>query len=160
MGISFRFDAGAIDQIAAAIRTTADKMLEGAIDATDELAQMGVAAAREHVPVAEGLLRESIHSWVDFPQHFRIRGNWGTNVEYAPYVEFGTGPTGEAHKPPGAAETGIRYKQTKWKVNIPGVGVRYISGMRAQPYMYPSFQEVAPKVTETVVKCIRRRIGQ
>ena len=54
-------------------------------------------------------------------------------------VEFGTGKIGEANKPESAGRLGIRYKQDKWLANIPNVGVRYVAGMKARPFLYPAF---------------------
>lgn len=42
--------------------------------------------ATQRAPVRTGNLRRSIHHAIDTPHHATV----GTNVEYAPYVEYGT----------------------------------------------------------------------
>lgn len=46
----------------------------------------GTAYAIQHCPVESGNLKGSIHPWFDDAYH----GGWGTDVEYAPHVNYGT----------------------------------------------------------------------
>lgn len=54
----------------------------------------------------------------------------GTNVEYAAFVEFGTGQRGAA--------SGLTYLPPAYKHG-------FIAGQAAQPHLYPSFEEERPK---------------
>lgn len=115
--------------------------------------------AKDLCPVDHGELRDSINSKVEKTSS-GIKGSVGTNKEYAAYVEFGTGKKGEesnTNKKPN-----VSYKQDKWKVNIPGVGVRWIDGQPAQPYLYPALMQNKDTVKELCVQELNaeiRRLG-
>ena len=83
-----------------------------------------------------------------------------TNNEYAGYVEFGTGKKGETipavDKYPGP----LSYKQDKWKVNIPDVGVRWIEGQPAQPYLYPALKNNEENVIENIKEDVKKAIKE
>lgn len=60
------------------------------------------ARAKQLAPVDTGLLRNSIQTRIDGP----MKATVGTNVEYAPYQEFGTRhQKGKPHLTPAADET-------------------------------------------------------
>ena len=88
-----------------------------------------------------GNLRESIH--MEFKDEgASSEGKVYTNVEYAPYVEFGTGKTGEGtykYEDEIKERYGINleYKQEAWKT---GLGYK-INGQVAQPFMYPALKK-------------------
>ncbi len=92
-------------------------------------------AAEKHIkrltPVDMGLLRQSYTHAVDV-NGVRI----GTNVEYAPYVEFGTGvyATGKS-----------RAKQVPWAYYSPRLR-RFVttSGQKAQPHLLPGTLQAIP----------------
>lgn len=92
--------------------------------------------ARLRCPVDSGDLRQSIDYEVT-KEEGKVKGTVFTNTDYAPYVEFGTGPVGEASN----EQAGITYRQEKWLVNIPEVGLRYTEGQPAQPFMYPAIKD-------------------
>ena len=82
-----------------------------------------------------------------------------TNVEYAAYVEFGTGPKGNGTYPyelPG----GIHYKADKWRGKIPAVGWRMISGQKAQPYLYPALINNREAILESYRRAIKQEINR
>jgi HK97 gp10 family phage protein len=82
----------------------------------------------------------------------------GTNVEYASYVEFGTGPAGYEKSPEAARELGINYKSDKWKVNIPGVGVRWVRGQIAKPFLYPAFKRNKAVIIQDIRNVMNEQI--
>ena len=85
------------------------------------------AAIRE-VPVDTGLLRGSINTKVNVED---LTATVGTNLEYAPYVEFGTGLF--------AAEGGGR--DTPWSYqNSKGQWIT-TKGQRAQPFLGPALRK-------------------
>jgi HK97 gp10 family phage protein len=59
----------------------------------------------------------------------------GTNVEYAAFVEFGTGQRGAA--------SGLTYLPAEYRHGT-------IPGQTAQPHLYPSFEEERPKFIERI----------
>lgn len=88
-------------------------------------------AARKKAPKDTGALRRSITS-----DRTGLTGVVYTTLEYAPYVEFGTGP--EAG---GRTDVPWRYQDEKgnWHTT---------SGQKAQPFMGPAFNENRNKVLE------------
>ena len=90
------------------------------------------ADAKRRVPVDQGRLRDSITHEANSK-----RGKTGTNVEYAPWVEYGTRP----HFPPVAAIA-------DWARRVIGDGSRSTAfliaraisrrGTKAQPYLRPA----------------------
>lgn len=139
------------------------------IDSRQELKQsmernikMVQGEAKLLCPVAEekgGGLRDSIATDVKDDGN-KIIGKVSTNNEYAPYVEFGTGRKGEttsvADKYPGP----LSYKQDKWKVNIPDVGVRWIEGQAAQPYLYPALKNNEELVKKNIASDLEKKIRE
>jgi HK97 gp10 family phage protein len=82
---------------------------------------------KTRAPVKSGRLKGSIQYQLNPSKGSVVVG---TNAEHAVYVEFGTG----VH-----AENG-RGRKTKWRVNIPGVGVRWIEGQKPRPYFRPGWE--------------------
>lgn len=83
--------------------------------------------AKMLAPVDTGNLAESIHQEVTIKAD-NVEGRVYTNVEYAPYVEFGTGNKGNGSYPYDVDGLELSYKED-WR------------GMVAQPYMYPALKE-------------------
>lgn len=83
------------------------------------------ATAQRLVPVDTGRLRASIESAVKRIGDTIVRGFVGTNVEYAPHVEIGTGsmdaqpylrPAVEAHRPDIRNQFERAFRETKAEV--------------------------------------------
>ena len=72
-----------IDSIVLKLKKLGDVSVEGALEKACLIVEN---SAKEKVPVDTGNLRQSITHTVEDNV-----GTVGTNVEYAPYVEFGTG---------------------------------------------------------------------
>lgn len=123
-----------------------NKVLEISISKQTKLIQ---GEAKDLCPVDTGDLRKSIFTDVNVSSS-KVTGKVFTNNEYAGYVEFGTGRIGEttpvADKYPGE----LAYKQDKWLANIPDVGLRYVAGQPAQPYMYPAIKNNEDKVLRNI----------
>lgn len=96
-------------------------------------------------PVDTGTLRNSINTEIRAKAE-EVEGEVGTNLEYAAYVEFGTGQRGEETNT--NTEVDVHYK-ADWK------------GQKAQPYMYPAYAETKeelPKILkEECDKVLRGR---
>lgn len=115
-------------------------------------------------PVDQGTLRNSIGVSVRESSN-KIEGKVTTNMEYAPYVEFGTGKKGEnsgGDKYPGP----LSYKQDKWLVVIPDLvvdddrGIRWIDGQPAQPYLYPALKNNEDKVIKNITSDLNKKIKE
>lgn len=99
--------------------------------------------AKLKVRVDTGYLRNSIHSSI-YNKNGKIEGTVTTKAEYAPYVEFGTGQTGE--KTNENQEVSINYR-ADWK------------GQKAQPYLYPAFvqeRDIFLKNVEDLLKKVKK----
>jgi HK97 gp10 family phage protein len=84
------------------------------------------AQAKTLAPVDTGNLKGSIHMEVKNKKE-KIEGRVYTNLQYAPYVEFGTGIKGNGSYPYSIEGLELAYKED-W------------AGMPAQPYMYPALK--------------------
>lgn len=85
------------------------------------------AEAKVNCPVDDGQLRQSIESEIKETNNGLI-GYVGTNVEYAPYVEFGTGIY--AVKGDG--------RQTPWVYPTADGSFVYTQGNQPQPFLQPA----------------------
>lgn len=123
--------------------------LEKVLRAIDNMAdtqrlerQMGMAcalverSAKQTAPKGNGELRRSITSKVD-SQDGNIIGTVYTPLEYAPYVEFGTGLFAEQG---GRNDVPWRYKDDKGEWHT-------TSGQTPQPFLRPALNENREQIT-------------
>lgn len=82
--------------------------------------------AKALAPVDTGTLAGSIHMEVK-EKNKNLEGRVYTNMQYAPYVEFGTGIAGNGSYPYDIKGLDLTYHE-EW------------AGMPAQPYMYPALK--------------------
>lgn len=95
------------------------------------------AQAKMLCPVDTGELRRSIHQEInDYDD--KIEGRVFTGVEYAPYVEFGTGISGASTYPYDPPDIDLEYRED-WV------------GMDAQPFLYPALKG-SEKYVEYIIK--------
>lgn len=93
--------------------------------------------AKALAPADTGLLRESIHMQVK-----NLEGRVYTNLEYAPYVEFGTGITGNGTYPYKVKGLNLVYRDKGWAYYDEDKDEWiYTKGQKAQPYMYRALKE-------------------
>lgn len=90
--------------------------------------------AKTLAPVDKGDLAESIHMDKKKTPN-GLEGRVYTNLEYAMYVEFGTGIRGNGSYPYNIEGIELAYKED-WK------------GMKAQPYMYPALKNNEKKIRQ------------
>ena len=124
------------------------KDVDGALKAgIDKTARRVKRDAKLLVPVAEiygGKLRGSIAYEVT-QDGDRIEGLVFSPLDYAPYVEYGTGQLG-AESPIENPPEGLAYK-TNW------------AGMKAQPYLYPALKRNQDKAEKDVAAELIKLIG-
>lgn len=135
------------------------------------------AAAKAEVPVSAGSggggLRGSIYTDVETSGD-HVTGICYTNSEYAPYVEFGTGPAGQESHEGISPNVKVMYRQKGWIIparamseedakmygfpimrNEMGEVVGYATrGQRAQPFMYPALKNNRGPVIRELSKAI------
>jgi HK97 gp10 family phage protein len=104
------------------------------------------AGAKAHCPVGTGELRDSIHTEVKDEKTVAV----GTNVNYAPYVEYGTGPKGDPSVPH-TTKKFWRYKDEEgnWHTS---------HGQPPQPFMRPAFAEGKDQVMEAVKESVQEDV--
>lgn len=120
MSIEFRGLDDLIDSLEELADTT---KVEAALGTACALVE---AAAKQKAPKGNGDLRRSITSKVD-----NLEGVVYTPLEYAPYVEYGTGLFAENG---GRTDVPWSYKDDKGEWHT-------TSGMQPQPYMRPALNE-------------------
>lgn len=104
--------------------------LDGMKGAVKKACALVERAARQKAPKDSGALRRSIESDVDVGTN-EITGTVFTALEYAPYVEFGTGLF---------AEKGGR-KDVPWRYESDDGNWYTTSGQHPQPFMRPALNE-------------------
>lgn len=95
--------------------------------------------AKKNAPKGTGELRRSIESKVEVKGN-EVTGTVFTPLEYAPYVEFGTGLF---------AESGGR-KDVPWHYQDDEGEWHSTSGMKPQPFMRPALTENRTKVIKII----------
>lgn len=108
---------------------------EGMRRAVGLACELVVDAAKEKAPKDTGALRRSIQSKVDAGGN-SIVGTVFTPLEYAPYVEFGTGKE---------AEKGGR-SDVPWRYQDEDGNWHTTSGQKPHPFMRPAINENRQKI--------------
>lgn len=99
--------------------------------------------------VSSGELRGSIFTEVHQDADATI-GSVYTNKEYAPYVEFGTGPVGQANHAGISPAVPVAYVQEGWVWPDVEGGFHYTEGQPAQPFMYPALKTMEDHVVKAL----------
>ena len=132
------------------------------------------AEAKSLCPVYDRELRDSIYTSVENGES--IRGTCYTNKSYAAYVEFGTGPKGQANHEGISPDVTVSYSQSPWWIHESQVGretaERYgwpcidtpdgrfyrCSGQAAQPYMYPALKNNEQETERIFEEAVKKKI--
>ena len=131
------------------------------IDVTIPLKQACIVvkdAATENCPTNTGYLKRSIT--------YNVSGNVGevgTNVDYAPYIEFGTGlfaEDGNGRKTPWGPFPNLehKYKPEGWKEGDEIPDFLYTHGQKPQPYLRPALDSNRDKIVEIFRNAIREGV--
>ena len=117
--------------------------------------------AKQRCPKDTGALRRSIYVAVQASEE-KVTGIVYTNEEYATYVEFGTGPVGEANHAGISPNVTPVYSQTGWftkkEYADTGSKIGHMRGQAAQPFMYPALKDNEERVTRNISNYIAREI--
>lgn len=142
----------------------AGKAMERAVGASTKLVQ---GEARLLCPVNDGELRQSIITMVETRED-RVLGAAYTNKKYAPFVEFGTGPKGEASHAGISPEVAVSYSQSPWwihesqidqataetyhwfYIDTPDGRFYQCTGQAAQPFLYPALKNNEDRITRNI----------
>lgn len=141
-----------VDRLTHRFNNIANMELRAAMNKATQLVH---GQAKALSPADTGLLRESIHMQVKDTGK-ELQGRVYTNCEYAPYVEFGTGVTGNGTYPYAIEGLSLEYRDKGWAYydedNDEWI---YTNGQVAQPYMYPAL-----KNHEKTIKAILKQAVQ
>lgn len=138
------------------LKENADKVAEQAVlTGAEKIRKQAVLLA----PVDTGELRQSIKT-MSQKDGKTVKGIVYTNKEYAPYVEFGTGPTGEASDHSDVSPNiAVSYKQKGWSYQDAEGNWHHTRGQPAQPFMYPAARDTKDQATiavsDTFAKAIK-----
>lgn len=117
-----------------------NKMIGDMLNNVTKACLLVVGEAKERCPVDEGLLRASITYQVEKNSN-EIVGYIGSNLDYAPYVEYGTGiyaKDGNGRKTPWIWEGHSK----KWK------GKFYTKGQKPKAFLEPSVRENLDRINQ------------
>lgn len=102
-------------------------------------------AAKEKAPVASGELRRSITHTVE-----EDYGEVGTNLFYAPYVEYGTGIF---------SSQGNGRQDVPWVYRDAAGNWHSTSGRKPRPFLIPAYEENKGNITQIFEKYIKEELG-
>lgn len=156
------------------LEAAAEHGVKKAIGQGTKIAQAGAVLM---CPVSDGELRQSIKTRVTVEED-RVIGTVYTNKKYAAYVEFGTGPIGEANHSGISPEVNPAYTQSPWWIHESQVDTEtaekyhwfhidtqegrfyQCSGQPAQPFLYPGLKDyeeiICRKVNDVLAAEIRK----
>lgn len=124
----------------------------------------------------KGELRQSIYTATEYEGDI-CRGVCYTNNEHAAFVEFGTGPNGQASHAGISPNVDYAWGRKGW--TIPGNAMSlseaetygllpveedgeiigyYTNGQAAKPFMYPALKNNEKEATEIIADYVRRRL--
>ena len=154
--------------------TVAGENMERAVGNQMKIVQ---GEAKGLCPVGYGELRQGIKTMTE-NQGEGVTGICYTDKDYAPYVEFGTGPRGQASHAGISPEVSVAYTQSPWWIHEsqldPGTGEKYgwfyvdtpdgrfyqCAGQAAHPFMYPALKDNEARVTRNINNYISRKIKE
>ncbi len=129
--------------------------LRGAINKATQLVH---GQAKALAPTDTGQLAGSIHMQVKDTGK-ELQGRVYTNVEYATYVEFGTGITGNGTYPYKIKGLNLTYRNTPWCYYDEDEGEWiFTKGQEAQPYMYPALKENEKTIKKILRDNVRTKL--
>lgn len=116
------------------------------------------ADAKRLAPVDTGQLRNSIVTNVERDSELDFVGTVGTNVNHAPYVEFGTGPVGEKSTKYAPPDMTLSYRSDGWVFPTDDGEFRYTEGQPAKPFLYPAYKQNEEKVKKGIANAVKNAI--
>ena len=154
----------------------ATKVVEQSMEkAVGNSIKMVQGEAKLMCPVNDGELRQSIKTDIE-TQDGKVTGIAYTNKKHGPYVEFGTGPAGEADHAGISPTVSPSYTQSPWWIHesqvdketaekyhwfyldTPEGRFYQTSGQAAQPFMYPALKNNEERATRNIRNYLAREI--
>lgn len=113
------------------------------ISGVSKAAMLVQGSAKNKAPVDSGALRQSIRADKAKIQGENVTATVSTNLEYAPYVEFGTGSRGQSTNTNTEVEVSYR---SDWR------------GNKAQPFLWPALRENRNNSIKIIREEVRRAV--
>ena len=144
MSIGFKVEG--LDKVLDRLNNMSDNSAGALKQQYMKIAEDIASDARSLAPTDTGHLKQNIFSRV-FEENETIVGEVYSDVEYAAYVEFGTGSVGESA---GLQREGLTlaYRQTPWRYRDEEGNWHYTHGMKPQPYLYPAMKNHEDSIKE------------
>ncbi len=146
------------DELTDRLRNLNPGLLDAAKQGTESAMQQMKADAVANCPVDTGALRGSIQTEVGM-QDGALRAKLYSPMEYAGFVEMGTGPKGEAAHAGIAPDalTRVTYRPDGW-VYHDEKGFHHTNGQPARPFLYPAFKANRVPLLNAIREAIRARL--
>nr|DAX85957.1 MAG TPA: type I neck protein [Caudoviricetes sp.] len=113
------------------------------ISGVSKAALLVQGSAKNKAPVDSGALRQSIRADKAKNQGGNVTATVSTTLEYAPYVEFGTGSRGQSTNT--NAEVEVSYR-SDWR------------GNKAQPFLWPALRENRNNSIKIIKEEVRKAV--
>ena len=113
------------------------------ISGVSKAAMLVQGSAKNKAPVDSGALRQSIRADKAKVQGENVTATVSTNLEYAPYVEFGTGSRGQSTNTNTEVEVSYR---SDWR------------GNKAQPFLWPALRESRNNSIKIIREEVRKAV--
>lgn len=145
--------SSSFDELLSKIENLGGDIEEGVKKGVGQFLAKVQADAKKLCPTDTGMLRNSIKTNVKVDNK-EIIGEVGSDLNYAIYVEMGTGPTGASSKKLLPKGVNPKYKTKGW-VYKAKEGYRYTQGQIAKPFLYPAFKMNENNVKEYLKKGVQ-----
>ncbi|QBF00049.1 hypothetical protein PMF13cell1_05645 [Blautia producta] len=160
--------------------------LRAGIEKGISLVQEAAKANCNGFKLSSGELKESVYTSLKSSTD-DVVGICYTNKKYAPYVEFGTGPKGQAHHEGISPDIAVAYTQSPWWIPEGSGGneidketadfyhmprythhldgyleyektFRYTEGQPAMPFMYPALKDNEKEIVRLIGEEIKKQL--
>lgn len=138
-------DAGPHD-LADSLEALDGALMQRLTEAMETWALRVEATAKRLVPVDSGRLRSSIANEVERTGTVEITAYIGSNVSYAPIIEFGRGPV--------HADEGY----LRFKIDGEVFYRKQVAGTEAQPYLRPAVEEHREDLKRLVAQAVEKAV--
>ena len=146
-----------VERLAQKFNNIANMNLRSAVNDATKLVH---GQAKELAPVDSGNLAGSIHMQVKDTGK-ELQGRVYTNLEYAAYVEFGTGITGNGTYPYKVEGLSLEYRDKGWAYFDEDKGEWiYTKGQEAQPYMYPALSSHKKTIEKMLKNAVSKALKE
>lgn len=152
MSVEFKVDG--LNKVINRLNDMSDKGIGVLTEQYKREAEAIAKDARSLAPTDTGYLRENIFSRV-YQENNVVVGEVYSDVEYAGYVELGTGKVGESA---GLQREGVAlaYRQTPWVYQDEEGKWHYTHGMMPQPFLYPAMKNHEDRIKELTKDAVVR----